>query len=290
MDKLLQITEYLIVRIIIEIFRFIPFPLLYLFSNCLGFLMFALGYRKKIVFKNLRNSFPEKNDKEIKKIAFKYYIHLADIMLESLKGYTMPAKQFKKRYKLLNPEIDIEYYEKGLNVIYVGGHQGNWEWGTQATPFILKHKIIILYKPLKNKYLDDYIKKRRERFGVKMVSINLTAKSFKEQNEPYCVIMVSDQNPSNKEKAIWTKFLNQDTATLHGTELYAKLYRLPVIYFETLKAKRGFYELTLIPITDNPRDEEKGQITQKFMSLLEKSIYKQPETWLWSHKRWKYKR
>ncbi len=281
-------AEYLMVRIAIALFALIPFPLLYLLSDVLALLMIIFGYRKKVICKNLKSSFPEKSKPELKKIARKFYFNLSDIMLESLKGYTLSAKQFKKRYKVKNPEVDIKYYDNGQNVIYVGGHLGNWEWGTQATPFILKHKVVILYKPLKNKRIDAFIKKKRERFGVKMVSIKLTRRGFDITDKPYCVIMVSDQNPSNVEKAIRVNFLNQPTYVLHGTELYAKLFNFPVIFFKTRRKKRGYYEIELIPVCDNPRQTAKGELTQKFMSELEKAVKERPELWLWSHKRWKH--
>ena len=280
--------EYLFFRLIIEVFRFVPFFLLYLMADITALLMKILGYRRKVIEQNLKNSFPEKSEKELTKIKNKFYLNLADILLESIKGYTLSKKQFEKRYTVENPEVDIKYYNEGKNVIYAGGHFGNWEWGTQASPFVLKHKVVILYKPLKNKYIDRFIKKKRERFGVKMVSINITARSFVNQLEPFCVIMLADQNPSNRKKAIWVNFLNRPTPVLQGVEVYAKLKNTPVLFFNTYRVKRGYYKIKLFPLTDRPRELPKGQITKLFMQRLEAEIKKYPYMWLWSHKRWKY--
>ncbi len=247
------------------------------------------SYRKKIVFENLKNSFPEKSKDEIKIIAKKFYKHLADITLESIKGYTMKPKELVKRFKLIDNTIEKKFYEQNKDVILVSSHYGNWEWGPRAAPYILAFDIVVLYKPLKNKYIDKYMNELRKKDNAKMQSIFTTGRAFVNHNKPYSVVMLSDQTPSNLKKAFWTEFLNQQTPCLHGLELYAKKFKLPVIYFNINKVKRGFYQIDLQVITDNPIEEVRGQITKKYMNILEKIIIEKPEYWLWSHKRWKHK-
>jgi KDO2-lipid IV(A) lauroyltransferase len=247
-----------------------------------------IRYRKKIITQNLKNSFPEKDEKEIKRITKKYYRHLCDITLESIKGYTLSKKKLLKKCKVINPEIGDKFFEQGKNIIYAGGHYGNWEWGTRVAPLTFKHKIKIMYKPIRNKYIDRYINKMRAKDNAEMISIYYPGKAFYNKKEIFSIIMVGDQNPPNKDKAIWVKFLNQPTACLHGIELYAKKFNTPVVYFTFKKTSRGNYQVYLQEITKEPRNEQKGLITQKYMQLLEKDIKEQPEYWLWSHKRWKH--
>ena len=72
----------------------IPFWFLYKISDITYFLIFhVIGYRKKVVFENLTNSFPEKSKKEINLIARKYYHHLADLIFESVKLYNMTDEE-----------------------------------------------------------------------------------------------------------------------------------------------------------------------------------------------------
>jgi len=282
--------SYIFFRIIIFLYKITPLWLVYIYSDILFFLFFyVIKYRKKVVFSNLKNSFPDKSEEEIYIIAKKYYKHLADIMLESFKGYTLNADKLLKRFSVANPEIERILFEKGENIVFVGGHYGNWEWGTRATPYLLLHDVVILYKPLKNKYIDAYLNRLREKDNTKMQSIFTTGRAFHNHTKPYTVIMVSDQNPANKKKAIWLDFLNQPTACLHGVELYAKKYKMPVVFFNISKIKRGYYEIDFELITSDPTQEAKGQIVKKFMNSLEKRIIQKPEYWLWSHKRWKAK-
>lgn len=282
---------YIFFRIIIFSYRITPLWLVYFYGNILYFLLFyIIKYRKKVVFSNLKNSFPNKSDNEIKIIAKKYYKHLSDIFVESLKGYTLKPEKLLKRFSLENPEIEREFFKKGENIVFVGGHNGNWEWGTRATPYLLLHDVVILYKPLKNRYIDKYLNKLRQRDNTKMQSIKTTGRAFHNHEKPYTVIMLSDQNPGNKKKAIWIDFLNQPTPCLHGVELYAKKHNMPVVFFNISKVKRGHYKIDFELITLTPREESKGQIVKKYMQALEKRIIQQPEYWLWSHRRWKIKK
>lgn len=54
------------------------------------------------------------------------------------------------------------------------------------------------------------------------------------------------------------------------------------------RIRRGYYEITILPVTENPVEETDYVITRKHLSLLENDIRQQPANWLWSHRRWKY--
>lgn len=281
---------YLLFRAFRLIMRVVPFWLIYFFSEILFLLLYyVIGYRRKIVNTNLTNSFPEKSEKEIKKIMRQFFRHLADTMLESIKGYGMTQAQINKRYKVINPEIVDDYYESNRSLIALASHYGNWEWGISAVSSQSKHHPIALYMPIANKYIERYMKKMRANGGTEMVSIRDTKEAFMaERSKPAVFIMAADQNPSPLKNTIWMKFLNQRTACIHGPEAYSKKMDFPLIYFDVQKIKRGYYTLEIKRIIDNPRETGLGEITKTYMSTLEKIIKAKPQYWLWSHKRWKY--
>ena len=240
---------------------------------------------------NLKNSFPNKNDKELKQIARKFYTHLTDTIFESIKGYTIPLEKLKKRYQLTNPELIDKYYYQNKDIITASGHYGNWEWGTQVLPSLIKHDSKILYKPLSNKSIDSHIKKNRAKYRGDLINIKFTRRIFSnEKHKPITAVMLGDQSPANKKKAIWVNFLNQDTACIHGIEFYAIFFKTPVIYFDIKKIKRGYYKIYLELLSENPQDLPKEELTKLYMKRLEKTIIEKPEYYLWSHKRWKHKR
>ncbi|MFP4025282.1 MAG: lysophospholipid acyltransferase family protein [Thiohalospira sp.] len=288
----MQYLIYIIFLISIYFIAIIPFWFLYQFSNLLAFLFYYLfQYRKKVILTNLRNSFPEKSEKEIKKIARKTYRNLTDIIIESIKGFTISEKQIKKRFKIVNPEILNEYFYNGQSVIGVTGHYGNWEWGAIAGSLQIKHKAIAIYKPLTNKYIDRFLKRIRAENGTLLKSIYKTSETFKKYKNQVCIfILVADQSPSTIKKAYWVDFLNQDTACLHGPEKHARNNNYPLIFLKIQRIKRGYYELTAEKLIEKPDDTNEGEITQTYMHKLEEIIKEKPENWLWSHKRWKRKR
>jgi KDO2-lipid IV(A) lauroyltransferase len=265
---------------------------MYFFSDLLYFLIFYLiGYRRKIVEMNLKNSFPEKNEKEIKILVKKFYHHLCDISLESIKGFTMSPNEIIKRHHILNPELADYFFKKGISVIAVPGHYNNWEWGSLSPGLQLKYPIVGFYKPMSNKRTDEFGKKHRARYGTMLKSIKNTGSTFEElKSIPTAYIMAADQSPSNLKDCYWFDFLHQDTAWLHGPEKYARLYNLPVLYVDIQKVKRGYYELKLVTLTEKPELLPDGEITRLYAKELEKTIIHEPAYWLWSHKRWKHSR
>ncbi|MDG1349431.1 MAG: lysophospholipid acyltransferase family protein [Flavobacteriales bacterium] len=269
----------------------LPYPLLYLLSDFVYFVMYRMvGYRKEVVFTNLKNSFPNKSEQELKKIMSDFYHHLCDIIMESIKGFTISENQLRKRLIIKNPEFSNYFADKGQSIIFVGGHYNNWEICAQAFAIYSNHKCIGIYKPLSNTFINDKIYTSRSRYGMNLVSMKQTKKSFEEGSEAKAIVFGSDQNPANPKRAHWVQFLNQDTGVLFGVEKYAKEYDWPVVFVSISKVKRGYYEVEYSLVTDKPKEEPHGKITEDFTKRLEQDIINQPQYWLWSHKRWKHKR
>jgi KDO2-lipid IV(A) lauroyltransferase len=84
--------------------------------------------------------------------------------------------------------------------------------------------------------------------------------------------------------------MNQDTATLHGPEKYARVHNLPVVFVVAKKIKRGYYQVELSMLEEDPSRTKTGEITARFMHKLEEVINENPQYYLWSHRRWKLKR
>lgn len=270
----------------------LPFWLLYLLSDVLRFFLLNIfGYRKAVVEDNLRKCFPEKDEAEIKRLIRLSYKNLADVTVESFKGFTMSERQIVARHKGLNPELIEGFFKENRSVICLPNHYGNWEWGAMSPPPQLHQDCVALYKPLSNKYVDSFVRKNRSRTGAFLGSIYKTARIFEERKDIVTAyILASDQSPSNAKKSIWVQFLGRDTAFLHGPELYARKYNMPVVFVDIQRVKRGFYTMYFTIITDNPNEMKPGEITTLYAKKLEAVIRKKPQNWLWSHKRWKLKK
>ena len=270
----------------------LPFFILYRLSDGLYYLFFyLLGYRKKVVFQNLKNAFPELNEKERLKIAKKFYRHFCDLFVESLKVFTISEKSVKQRMQMVNPELVNHYFQQGRSVILAGGHYNNWELFAVAIDDLVQHHCIAIYKPLSNKFFDARMRETRGKYGLEMISTKSIKALFeKRSGELNAVIFGADQSPGNPRSAYWMEFLKQDTGVLFGTEKYAREFNIPVLYGRILKLKRGYYTFEVVPVCDDPAAMEYGAITEAHTRLLEQDIRKDPAYWLWSHRRWKHKR
>ncbi len=284
----MSILYYLVIKPI----SLLPYFILYGISDIFYYLFYyIIRYRKKVILDNLQRSFPDKSQSEIKALSKKFYRHFMDLVIESIKCFSITPPQIEARMKTLNPELPNTYFEKGQSILIVGGHYNNWEMYAMMVDKDIKHKTYALYSPLSNKYFDEKMKKSRGKYGLKMVSTKLANKLFTDNtNDHSAYIFGSDQSPSNPKKCYWLKFLNQDTGVLFGVEKFAKDFDLPVIYGSIRKIKRGYYEVSYQLVTDQPKENRHGEITEKHTKLLEQDILKKPEYWLWTHRRWKNKK
>lgn len=284
--------SYISFRLFIGFFKIVPFWLLYRFSDFLFLVLYYMvGYRKKVVRVNLSNAFPELDKTELKRLEFRFYRHLSDIFLEGIKGLTLSDKETIRRYKIITPDAPNLPFRAGQASLFVGSHYNNWEYGALGCGLQVEPLVIVFYKTIKNKRIENYVREKRQRKGTHFAAIHDTSKTFTDLLPQHPMfIMLADQSPSNSKEAHWVQFLNQDTAVLHGPAKYAQRYDLPIYLIRTRKVKRGFYEVSGELIIEHPRNFDAEAISTAFMSKLEGLIREQPEFWLWSHKRWKHSR
>jgi len=271
----------------------LPFPILYLVSDGLyGILFYLIGYRKDVVFQNLRNSFPDKNEAEITRIAKDFYHYLCDLTLETFKTLTISKKSMLKHCSFQPETLKLfnKLAEENKSIILVMGHWGNWEWAGNSCSLLFKHQLYVIYHPLSNKYFDGLIYRMRTRFGTKLIPMKDTYREMAgKRNELSATAFIADQTPS-PEGAFWTTFLNQDTPVFKGTEKIAQRMNYPVVYGRVKRIKRGYYEISAEILFENPSKTESNEISKAHTKVLENDIIKQPEIWLWSHRRWKHKK
>jgi len=277
--------------LVVKPLSMLPFWFLYGVSDVLKFLVYRVfGYRKKVVLSNLRNSFPEKTDDEINRIASQFYSHFTDLVIESLKMFSISEKELLKRMKSLNSEVLHEIYNRGKDVILVSGHFGSWEmWATAGAKHML-HNPRGVYMPLKNKFWNEKMKQSRGSYGMNLVSVHDAKNQLGKFSEPCALILLIDQSPSKKKKCYWTEFLNQETAINFGMESLASKHDVPVVYGDIQKVTRGHYEVTWTVLEESIKDLPYGYITEKATHKIEEKVRAYPQYWLWTHKRWKRKR
>ena len=273
------------------LFSALPFRVLYVLSDFNYLLMYHVWrYRRKVVRENLEKSFPEKTEAERLQIERKFYRYLSDYMLEDLKLLHMSAEDLCQRMIYKNTEQYLELTEKYGGIIVMIPHYANYEWligmGSVMKPGDVPVQV---YKPLKDKYLNELFKQIRSRFGGYNIPKHSTAREIiklKREGKNMVVGLITDQWPSGDR--YWTTFMGQETAFLNGAERIAKIMNFPVFYCELTKTRRGYCEAEFKLITEAPKETVEGEITDMFAHELEQTIRREPAYWLWSHKRWKF--
>jgi len=287
MKQISKIASYSLFGFLI-LFSLLPFWILYRKADFLAFIFNkVIKYRKKVVLKNLENSFNRKVN--LDQVANQFYHFLADTFPESVKCFTIGKKNLLKRITCDNPEIMEQYAKENRSVIFMSAHYGNWEYLIYAMNLLFPHKAIGVGKPLTNQVMNNLTNKKRSRFGMKIINaLNIKEEFAKDKNTLTASLFLSDQYPGGVGKGYASTFLYKHTEFLYGAEKYAKEYNYAVVYADLERIKRGYYKIHLIKITDHPQEEPKGNIMKTYITLLEKTIQRAPAYWLWSHKRWKH--
>ena len=282
---------------LIRIFSLLPLSVLYIISDVILYplVYYVVGYRKNVVRRNLRNSFPEKSNDELKNIEKKFYHHFADLIAEVVYGYRVGEEEMRERVVFENVDLVEDLASKTHGVIAYLGHMGNWEWLVDlnkrfVNPSMVEYNV---YRQLKNPASDKMMLELRSKRGGECIEKNQLLRKLvmlRRADHPFVIGMLSDQKPSKRSSYAWTHFLNQETAFLDGSEVLAHKFGFSAVYAHIWSTKRGYYRIRFEQITDDPSKMQPKEMTMRYAELLEQNICAHPEQWLWTHNRWKWGR
>jgi KDO2-lipid IV(A) lauroyltransferase len=237
---------------------------------------------------NLFLAFPEKTKEERTKIAKKFYRNFTDSFIETIKLFSAGEKFIRKRFYGDFSVLDY-LYEKGRKCQLHTSHNFNWEYANLGVQLNIKYTLLTVYMPIKNKIFDRIFKKMRSKTGaVLLPATEIRTAIIPYRNTLYALALVADQNPGNPNSAYWTNFLNKPAPFVKGPESGARRGNIPVVFSYFLREKRGYYRIENLLAEENPANTKPGELTLKYVRFLEEMIRKNPEAWLWSHRRWKW--
>ncbi|MBX2923979.1 MAG: lysophospholipid acyltransferase family protein [Chitinophagaceae bacterium] len=280
---------YYIVLGLLYLFSFLPLWVIYRISDFFYFILcYVLGYRRKVLIKNLSIAFPEKTEAEKKKIIKKFYRNFTDTFLEAIKLLSMSEKSLQKRISF-DPSIYNELYNTGKSCQVHLGHNFNWEWVNVRVTKQLAYPFLVVYMPIGNKLIDRLFMHFREKTGsIMLPATDMRNAMLPFRNTQYLLALVADQNPGQPEKSYWIQFFDRWTPFVKGPEKNARFNNIPVVFTRFSKPKRGYYVIESKLATINPSEMKEGELTLAYVRYLEEVIRKQPEIYLWSHNRWKF--
>lgn len=268
----------------------LPLPLLYLIADGVFLLLFYLsGFHRELVRNNLRKSFPDISERDIKKLSARTYRNSVHLLFEGIKAINISTQALTRRVSIENPELLASLLEKYPVVIAVTAHYGNWEWLQLASTSRLDHAQITLFKPLEHEGINKILATMRSRFGGRLIdsghALHAVARFARKGG---VIALNADQAPQPDDEKYWCTFLNQETAFFPGAEKLARMFAAPVMYVHTRRIRRGHYRIEFECLVEPPYPDTPGLVMQAYVQKLEQHIREAPEDWVWVYKRWKY--
>jgi Kdo2-lipid IVA lauroyltransferase/acyltransferase len=280
---------YYLVYGLLYIISMLPLRVLYIVSDLAYFILYyVVGYRKKVVFANLKRAFPEKSEEEVKAIAKRFYKNFTDNFIEFIKLISASPK-FIARHFYGDCSLLDSLYEQGKRAQIQLAHNFNWEGACVAVAPRVKQPFIVVYMPIGNKVVDRIFLKVRSRSGaILLPATDMRNAIMPYRNRSYLLILVADQNPGNPGKALWYNFFGKPTPFLKAPESGARRGNTPVVFSKFIKERRGYYRIIFEMGEENPGALKEGELTKKYVQYLHDFVSEHPEMWLWSHRRWKW--
>ena len=284
---------YHLLSFLLKLISYIPFRALYVLSDGLYYILYyIIRYRRKIVRKNLTESFPTLKGKEILQVEKKFYRYFTDQVLESCKMATISPEEMKKHMKFTNIEAANAVFKEGKSIALYMGHYGNWEWISSIPLWVAEGVTSVqIYHKLRNDNTNRLILNMRERLGAISVEMRKTARYITEitnTNQVSVIGFIADQSPKKKEVRYFLPFLHHRTPILVGTEKIVKHYGFEAWFLDMKRVKRGYYEAELIRMHEEPASLPDFELTEIYFRMLEKMIQERPELYLWTHNRFKH--
>jgi KDO2-lipid IV(A) lauroyltransferase len=286
----MQLFFFVLIYPLLWLISILPFRLLYWLSDFVYFLTYyVVGYRKRIVRKNLRLAFPDKTEKERRIIEKKSYHHLCDMFLEMIKTMTISKEEMDRRFTFTNLDLYRDLEKKGKDIAVMLAHYATYEWVISMNSKI-SFRGYAIYKQIANKYFDKLVRDIRSKFKAELITTKET-KSVIQRNRENGILSVygfaSDQSPRLSKAQHWAEFMGILSPIPTGAETLAKKFDMNMIFLRVKKVRRGYYEATFEPLAENVRTIPDFDISVEFMKRVEKQIHEAPEYYLWTHKRWK---
>lgn len=270
-----------------------PLRVLYAISTVMAWVLrVVVRYRRKVVRRNLERALPEVGKERLREIERQFYIHLCDVFFEAIKMLHISMDELRRRVEFTNAPLMADLASRGNSVILYLGHYGNWEWLQligDHVPLPKSHKMEV-YRPMHYDWIDFVVRHIRDRFDTTLVAQDAVVRQalgFHHAGEPFACAFINDQRPNSYNLRHWAEFLHQDTAISTGGELIGRKVGATFVYVDVEKVDRGRYRVTYVPMEDDGRE---NSYSLQFLGLMETTIRRAPQYWLWSHDRWRFTR
>ena len=284
---------YKIIYAVAYLLSLLPFRLLYALSDAAYALLYHVArYRRSTVRRNLATSFPDMTDGERARIERKFYHWFCDYFAETVKLLTISDSELRRRFTIVGADEVERRFSEGQDCAALLGHYCNWEWlSCTGIAFPEGRKMGLIYKPLRSAAFDRLFRRLRSTQPSSLVvpknDILREIVRLRREGTRSLFGYIADQGPRYANIHLWLPFLGHDTGVFTGAERIMRKMDNAVFYMEMSRPRRGYYTATFRLISPHAAQEPEHELTRRFFRMLEQTIRRQPEFYLWTHNRWK---
>lgn len=279
--------KYRISVFFLKLAALLPLRLLYVLADFFALILYyIIGYRRKLVRRNLRDSFPSKSDSEIADIEKRYYRYMCDVMMETVKLLHISDSEMRRRVKVVNYEVVNRSIAENRSAVIMLGHYGNWEWAQEMAVYFPSVRRGSIYHTMSSRLWDKIFLKIRSRWHHILLPQKAAVRYLLDRNNlPWIFGFIADQRPKSGSKHGHTTFLDQETSFITGPEEIGTRIGADFFYMDVERPSRGHYVFTFKKL-EPADDSQPYPYSRAFWKEFEQTIHRDSALWLWSHNRW----
>ena len=287
---MIRFFEVMAVRVVAAIISLLPMSVVRRCGASIGRMAYSLDRtHRRIALENLASAFPARPEAERRALARAMFAHFGSLLLELLKFGTYTRDRMRAAVEIEGEERARQAYQQGRGVLFFTGHFGYWEIQAIVQPLHM-HPVSVLARPLDNARLNEMLERIRTRTGNSVIyRQGAVRKVLRELAANRAVALLIDQHLHTPD-AVYVDFFQRPAATTSALAALALRTSAPVIPVFALPLPRGRYRLVYEhpvdpPLADTP--DAVREFTQRCTDVLEMYVRRNPELWLWMHRRWR---
>ena len=287
-----NLLEYILFLSFSSIFRIFGVNFSRKFSSVLAVVFFyVIPIRKSTVIDNLEHAFPGLDKEKIREIAYGSYKSFAVTLIEILCLPSMNEDKLRKVVSCPNISLVKEKYSEQNGLVLLSAHFGNWEYLAISIGLQVGIPLSVIVKSQRNPYVTTWLNKFRTKWNNEVVPLGISIrKTYQTLKEHKIVAMVADQRGS--QDGVKVNFFDREISVQVGPAVLALKTGAPILIAIPVRQSNGLYSTEFAEISKEnltgTQEEKIKELSQRYISYLEKYIRKNPEQWLWMHKRWKH--
>jgi KDO2-lipid IV(A) lauroyltransferase len=283
-------VEYLTIRLLIAVIQVMPNSLVSAAGAVVGMMAYVADRNhRRIAMENVAAAFPARTRRAHKRIIRGAFRHFGRLLFELLKFSTLSPDAMLKRVEFEGEERVRAAYAQGKGVLFVTGHFGYWE--LQAMVHALRlPPMAVIARALDNPALNELLERMRTRTGNSVIYRRGTIRrAMRQLQSGESVGVLIDQHILGHD-AIYVDFFNRPAATTSAVAALALRTGASVVPLFALPLGGGRFRMIYEHPVEPPAatsEHPLREFTQRCTDVLEMYVRKNPELWLWMHRRWR---